>query len=46
MKNELVERVKHRSDEAGVGMPYPHRELVGSLSVESTGPDSGVVSDD
>jgi small-conductance mechanosensitive channel len=46
VKNELIERVKHRFDEAGVGMPYPHRELVGSLSVESPGPDSGVVSDD
>ena len=35
---ELIERVKERFDAEGIGMPYPHRELVGSLSIDSTDP--------
>ena len=35
VKFELVERVKERFDAEGVGMPYPHRQLVGSLDVNS-----------
>jgi small-conductance mechanosensitive channel len=31
----FVEAVKTRFDAAGVGMPYPHTELVGTIGVES-----------
>ncbi|GAB7093214.1 mechanosensitive ion channel [Halolamina litorea] len=42
--HELTEKVKGRFDEAGIGFPYPHTELVGSLSVEQ--PDRSALADD
>lgn len=45
VKNKWTEAVKKRFDEEGVGMPYPHRELVGSLSVDSP-EDAPTVADD
>jgi small-conductance mechanosensitive channel len=43
----FIEAVKTRFDAEGVGMPYPHTELVGSIDVESSGPSSvsGATSD-
>jgi small-conductance mechanosensitive channel len=38
VKFEFIERVKERFDAEGIGMPYPHRQLVGSLSIDSTDP--------
>jgi small-conductance mechanosensitive channel len=38
VKFEFIERVKERFDAEGIGMPYPHRQLVGSLSIDSTEP--------
>jgi small-conductance mechanosensitive channel len=38
VKHTFVEAVKHRFDEEGVGMPYPHTEVVGSLDVTQTEP--------
>jgi small-conductance mechanosensitive channel len=38
VKFELVERVKERFDEEDIGMPYPHRQIVGSLDVNSVEP--------
>jgi small-conductance mechanosensitive channel len=35
---EFIERVKERFDAEDIGMPYPHRQLVGSLSIDSTEP--------
>jgi small-conductance mechanosensitive channel len=31
----FIEAVKERFDAEGVGMPYPHTELVGSIDLES-----------
>ena len=33
----FVEAVKTRFDAEGIGMPYPHTELVGTIGVESSG---------
>ena len=44
VKHELIERVMHRFDEAEIGFPYPHTELVGSLDVHRT--EQGAVADD
>jgi small-conductance mechanosensitive channel len=32
---EFIERVKERFDAEGIGMPYPHRQIVGSLDIDS-----------
>ncbi|MGM0592362.1 MAG: mechanosensitive ion channel family protein [Halobacteriota archaeon] len=37
VKAAFIEAVKTRFDAEGVGMPYPHTELVGSIGVESSG---------
>jgi len=37
-RHELVENVKQRFDAEGIGMPYPYRELTGSLAVEGAEP--------
>jgi small-conductance mechanosensitive channel len=36
IKAAFIEAVKNRFDAEGIGMPYPHTELVGSIGVEST----------
>jgi small-conductance mechanosensitive channel len=36
IKSAFIEAVKTRFDAEGVGMPYPHTELVGSIGVDST----------
>lgn len=46
VKHTLGEAVKTRFDEAGIGMPYPHTEIVGSLSVDSNDGAAGTVADD
>ena len=38
VRAEFVERVKERFDVEGIGMPYPHRQLVGSLDINSVEP--------
>ncbi|WP_152041227.1 mechanosensitive ion channel family protein [Salinigranum salinum] len=38
VKFEFIERVKERFDAEDIGMPYPHRQLVGSLSIDSAEP--------
>jgi small-conductance mechanosensitive channel len=35
VKTKWVEAVKNRFDAEGVGMPYPHTELTGSVEVDS-----------
>jgi small-conductance mechanosensitive channel len=44
VKHALTENVMHRFDEAGIGFPYPHTELVGSLDVTQVG--RGATADD
>jgi small-conductance mechanosensitive channel len=41
VKNHFIEAVKNRFDAEGIGMPYPHTEVVGSLSVESSDEEEG-----
>ena len=36
VKFEFIERVKERFDAEDIGMPYPHRQIVGSLDVNSS----------
>ncbi|WP_158295140.1 MULTISPECIES: hypothetical protein [Halorubrum] len=40
VKHALAETVMRRSDEAGIGFPYPRTELVGSLGVNQIGRDA------
>jgi small-conductance mechanosensitive channel len=42
----FVEAVKTRFDADGIGMPYPHTELVGSIGVESSGPSAAAAPED
>jgi small-conductance mechanosensitive channel len=44
VKHKLTENVMDRFDEAGIGFPYPHTELVGELDVNQT--DTSAVADD
>jgi small-conductance mechanosensitive channel len=44
VKHALTETVMHRFDEADIGFPYPHTELVGSLDVNQVG--QGAMADD
>ncbi len=47
VRTKLVEAVKLRFDDEGIGMPYPHTELTGSVAVNSLdGVESGAVADD
>ncbi len=47
VRTKLVEAVKLRFDDEGIGMPYPHTELTGSVAVNSLdGIESGAVADD
>jgi len=40
VRTEWMEAVKKRFDAEGVGMPYPHTELAGSLAVDGASSDS------
>ena len=44
VKHKLTENVMDRFDEADIGFPYPHTEVVGNLNVNQT--DGGAVADD
>ena len=44
VKHKLTENVMDRFDEADIGFPYPHTEVVGSLDVNQTEPSA--VADD
>lgn len=44
VKHQLTENVMDRFDEADIGFPYPHTELVGALDVHQT--ERGAVADD
>ncbi len=47
VRTKFVEAVKLAFDEEGIGMPYPHTELTGSVSVNSLDNiESGTVADD
>jgi len=47
VRTKLVEAVKLRFDDEGIGMPYPHTELTGSVAVDSIDEiESGAVADD
>ncbi len=35
VKHDLVEAVKHRFDDEGIGMPYPYTELTGQVDINS-----------
>jgi len=38
IRSAYVQAVKERFDEAGIDMPYPHRQLVGGIDVTEHGP--------
>ena len=44
VKHKLTENVMDRFDEAGIGFPYPHTEVVGALDVNQT--ETSAVADD
>ncbi|NIS36217.1 MAG: mechanosensitive ion channel family protein, partial [Actinobacteria bacterium] len=39
VRSEYVEDVKNRFDEAGIEIPFPQRDLSGSVVLEDAGPD-------
>ena len=45
VKHKFTESVMHRFDEADIGFPYPHTQVVGELNVNQT-TESGAVADD
>ena len=42
--HELTENILHRFEEADIGFPYPHTEIVGSLDIDQ--PAGSAVADD